>query len=110
MAFKEIIKEHTYLRNVISYLENSLKLNVFSKKVPMILTDSQSAMKLAENPEFHKRSKHIDIQYHYIRECLEKKIAQMGFVSSKDQLADGLTKGLDLTKHKQFLINTGLLK
>jgi len=40
----------------------------------MIYYDNQSYIKLYENPIFHGHSKHIDIQYHHIRDCVQRKI------------------------------------
>ena len=56
-------------------------------------------MKLAENPKFHKRSKYIDITYHFIRECIRDKKVTVAFVKSVEQLTDGLTKGLNVIKY-----------
>lgn len=39
-----------------------------SNKIPTILTDNTAALKLAENPKFHRKTKHIEIAYHFIRE------------------------------------------
>ena len=50
----------------------------------LILTDSESVRKLVENPEFHKRSKHIDIVYHFIRECIREKKVKLVFVQTID--------------------------
>jgi hypothetical protein len=60
-------------------------------------------MKLANNPEFYKRSKHIDITYHFIREAISNKKAKLIYINTKRQLADSFTKGLDNTKHKTFI-------
>ena len=65
MAFKEAIKEILYLYNLINYFNNFLNNKI--TPIPKLLTDSESALKLANNPEFYKRSKHIDISYHFIR-------------------------------------------
>lgn len=102
MAFKEAIKELIYLNNLTSYFSNLLNIPI-NNKTPLLLTDSESALKLANNPEFHKRSKHIDITYHFIREAILEKKANLVYVSTKNQLADGFTKGLDNTKHKAFI-------
>ena len=73
------------------------------QKVTPLLTDSDSVMKLAENPKFHKRSKHIDITYHFIRECIRDKKVTVAFVKSVEQLIDGLTKRLNTIKHQALL-------
>ena len=73
------------------------------QKVTPLLTDSDSAIKLAENPKFHKRLKHIDITYHFIRKYIRDKKVTVAFVKSAEQLADGLTKGLNAVKHRALL-------
>lgn len=103
MAFKEAIKENIYLNNVIKYYYAFLGMGV-PEEVPKLLTDSESAMKLANNPEFHKRSKHIDITYHFIRDTIKQKQVELLHVRTKDQKADGFTKGLDTIKHNSFLL------
>jgi len=101
MAFKEAIKETIYLNNLILYF-NNFNNNIINK-TPILLTDSESALKLANNPEFHKRSKHIDITYHFIREAILDKKVDLIYINTKKQLADGFTKGLDNNKHKAFI-------
>ena len=47
---------------------------------------------LSANPVFHSRSKHIEVNFHFVRERVARKALDIRFVSSHDQLADGLTK------------------
>jgi hypothetical protein len=54
------------------------------------------------NPEFHKRTKHIDIKYHYIREKVENKQIVIKYVPTNEQLSDIFTKGLN-TNHFMYL-------
>ena len=56
--------------------------------------DSESAIQLSKNPVFHDRSKHIDVRYHYIRECVEENRAILESVGTVEELADILTKAL----------------
>ena len=107
MAFKEAIKESIYLNNLFKYYLD-LILQIDCQEIPRLLTDSESAMKLANNPEFHKRSKHIDISYHFIRNTIAENQIKLLYVKSKDQKADGFTKGLDTLKHKSFLLSLNL--
>ena len=107
MAFKEAIKETIYLNNLSIYY--SKLLNIYNNnKEPKLLTDSESALKLANNPEFHKRSKHIDIIYHFIREAIIDKKVNLLYINTKQQLADGFTKGLDINKHNSFILSLNL--
>ncbi|XP_034593709.1 uncharacterized mitochondrial protein AtMg00810-like [Setaria viridis] len=56
--------------------------------------DNQSAIALSRNPVLHDRSKHIDVRYHYIRECVEENRVQLQSIGTSEQLADILTKAL----------------
>jgi len=98
MAMREAIKEVIYLTNMLKWLNNALNLGLDLKVMPL-LTDSDSARKLAENQEFHKRTKHIDIAYHFIRECIRDNKVIVVHIKTSEQIADGLTKGISARKH-----------
>ena len=61
---------------------------------PKLLVDNKSAISLSKNPVFHDRSKHIEIRYHFIRECVEEGKIDIEYVRTDDQLADVLTRAL----------------
>ena len=56
--------------------------------------DNQGSLALVKNPHLHERSKHIDIQYHYIRDLEEKGRINVSYIPTTDMVADGLTKPL----------------
>ena len=56
--------------------------------------DNQSAIALSKNPVFHDRSKHIDVRFHFIRECVEEDRVRLQSIGTTEQLADILTKAL----------------
>ncbi|XP_071688768.1 secreted RxLR effector protein 161-like [Rutidosis leptorrhynchoides] len=60
-----------------------------------IMCDNEAAIKISENPIQHDRTKHIEIDRHFIKEKLEAKIISLPFVRSEDQLADILTKSVN---------------
>ena len=62
----------------------------------LVLCDNQSSMKIARNIVFHKRSKHIAIRYHFIREKVERREMERQFVRTKAMPADQLTKNVGL--------------
>ena len=64
------------------------------KGATVIFEDNQGCIALSDNPVFHKRSKHIDIRYHFIRERVANKEITLKYVATEHQLADMLTKGL----------------
>lgn len=70
------------------------ELNFECTHVP-IFVDNQSTIKLSNNPEFHKRTKHIDDRFHFIRDVVDRKIIiDINYISTKEQLADMFTKPL----------------
>jgi hypothetical protein len=63
-------------------------------KVPL-LCDNESAIRLADNPVEHSRTKHIAIRYHFLRDHQQRGDIEIAYVSIKEQLADIFTKPLD---------------
>jgi hypothetical protein len=63
-------------------------------KVPL-LCDNESAIRMAENPIEHSRTKHTAIRYHFLRDHQQKGDIEISYVSTKEQLADIFTKPLD---------------
>ena len=59
-----------------------------------LLCDNQGAIALIKNPENHSRTKHIDVQYHYVREVVEDGLVQISYVPTTEMAADILTKPL----------------
>ena len=74
----------------------------------MIYYDNKSAIDLSKNPEHYARLKHIDIQYHYVRDCIEKQLFKLQYIPTSDQLADALTKALDINSYKRFISKINL--
>jgi len=64
----------------------------------VIYCDNQSCIKLSENPVFHDQSKHIDIQYHHLRDCVLRQIMLLDYIPMEEQDADILTKALQRCK------------
>ena len=63
-------------------------------KPALIYEDNQSAICMAKNPQFHGRSKHIAIKYHFIRDETKKGTIDVQYCRTDDMIADILTKGL----------------
>lgn len=84
----ETVREIVWVRRLISEISFSKELNA------TLYMDNQSAIKLIKNPVFHKRSKYIDIRYHYIRDKYEQQDFLLEYINTNDQVADLLTKPL----------------
>jgi hypothetical protein len=69
-------------------------LGIFVSHAPVLWSDNTSAISLASNPVFHARTKHIEIDYHFVREKVVRGDLSVQFISTDDQLADLLTKAL----------------
>jgi hypothetical protein len=69
---------------------------------PILWCDNVSALALASNPIFHARTKHIEVDYHFIREKVVNGDILIKFISTVDQLADIFTKGLSSARFAQL--------
>ncbi|GJU53663.1 ribonuclease H-like domain, reverse transcriptase, RNA-dependent DNA polymerase [Tanacetum coccineum] len=81
-----------WLKRLLSKLTHSQEEKV------TIQVDNKLAITLMKNPVFHRRSKHIDTKYHFIRECVKREDIQVEFISGEYQNADILTKALPKIK------------
>jgi hypothetical protein len=61
---------------------------------PIIWCDNVNALSLATNLVYHARTKHIEVDYHYVKEKILNRDVKVSFISTADQIADVLTKGL----------------
>lgn len=57
---------------------------------------------------FHARTKHIEVDYHFVRERVLNKLLEVEYISSEDQVADGFTKPLPVKQLKMFRSNLNL--
>ncbi|KAL9233204.1 hypothetical protein vseg_008229 [Gypsophila vaccaria] len=85
-------------------------LGVFHTNPMRIFCDNQSAIHIAKNPVFHDRTKHIEVDCHFVRQHLVSKSISVSHVCSKEQIADLFTKALggELFDHLQFKLGLGL--
>jgi len=75
----------------------------------LVQCDNTSALKLMKNPQYHSRTKHIEVQYHFLREKIEDGELEFRYIGTDLQCADFLTKGLGREKHLRFCREVGLV-
>lgn len=88
MALYEAVAEAIWLKQLASSIDL-----IFAKPI-IIFEDNTGCISIANNPTSHKRSKHIDIKYHFCREQIELKLIELQHLSTGEQVADALTKPL----------------
>ncbi|KAA0026164.1 polyprotein [Cucumis melo var. makuwa] len=91
VAATQASKEAVWLKKIL--LE---ELGHEHKKISLFC-DNQSALYLARNPAFHAKTKHIRVQYHFVREEVEEEIIDMHKIHTKENLVDYLTRQSTLT-------------
>ena len=69
--------------------------------------DNRSAIAMRKNPTFHARTKHIDVQHHFIRKLVADGRIELKFFGTNEQTPDIFTKSLSQAKHKFFVSKLG---
>jgi hypothetical protein len=104
MALMHATKEAIWLRSLISELKIELRLT----EPTLIYKDNQSCIALARNPVQHARTKHIDIQHHFIRDKVDSKEIELAYSPTDEMIADALTKALPHPRFSQHVESMGL--
>jgi len=102
MALIQALKESIWLQRLLKELGRQ------AENAKTIYKDNQGAIALANNPEYHARTKHIDIQYHFVRECVENGDIELEYCPMADMVADALTKALPKDRHWMLLGRMGM--
>ena len=102
MVMSEAAREAMWMIKLLRELGANVK---FIK----MFADNQGAIALTKNPVFHNRSKHIDVQYHFMREKVADGMLQIKFIPSGDMIVDALTKGLPPVEHGGHCEGLGLM-
>ena len=95
IAASDACKEAIWLKGF--HNEIAPKMNHPEQTTIPLAIDNASALKLTKNPEFHGRTKHINIRHHFIRECVERREIVPEWISGKVNPADLFTKPLPKT-------------
>jgi len=85
------------------------ELGLLPKELPMlVLGDNEGAIAMTKNPQFHKRSKHIAICWHWVQDLVQEGTINIDSCRDPEQTADVLTKVLPRPKHKKHIEDMGL--
>lgn len=87
VAASETVREIIWAQRLLVELAGKIV------KKPILRMDNQSVMKLIRNPEFHRRSKHIEIKFHFVRSKYAEEFV-LEYINTRNQEADILTKRL----------------
>ena len=93
---------------MVKKLLKDLDSTSYSKVPIKIWSDNQGSMSLAMNPMGHSKNKHINIQYHFVREQLAQEVISLGYIPTNNMAADGLTKALPKNLFTRFKEHLGL--
>jgi len=97
-AAKEAVWLRAFISEVFQPINNPLTL----------YSDNQSAIALTKNDQFHARTKHINIHFHYIRYIVADGKISLIYCPTNNMVADTLTKALPSAKAKHFAAAFGL--
>lgn len=102
MAMSQCTKEAIWLRQLLA------DVGFVQQGGTQVLCDNQGAIALAKNPTHHSRTKHIDVQHHFIREQVEDQVIELKYVPTQAMVADVLTKALGKSQHLILIEKMGL--
>eukprot|EP00253_Pinus_taeda_P006635 PITA_06635 len=102
VASTEATKEIVWLRKILEDLQVKQV-----QSIPLMI-DNTSTIKLAKNPKFHDRTKHINTKHHLIRHHVEAKTIHLCHCSTNEKIADIFTEALGREKLERFKMMLGL--
>jgi histone deacetylase 1/2 len=93
----------------VMWVESILnELGVEHPQTACLWCDNLGATYLSANPVFHARMKHIEIDFHFVRERVARRLLEIRFIPTGDQVADGFTKPLQVRQQEAFKTNLNM--
>jgi hypothetical protein len=94
--------EAVWLRRILEDLHEQQEQPI------QLICDNQSVIQMTKNPVFHKKTKHIDIQYHFVRDLVQQGVVEISYCRTEEQVADIFTKALSKEKFFKFRDDLGI--
>ena len=96
------VAEIVWLKGLFRELGMNIKLPV------KVFCNNKVAIQIAAHPIFHERTKHFDIDCHFVREKILEGLIQTQHLGTREQQADILTKGLCKPQHEELIVKLGM--
>lgn len=101
LALSDVGREIYFIRNLTNEI-------IGRKPTITVFNDNQSAIKIVSNRQHHKRTKHIEIRHHFLRQAVEDGVIKVQYRPTNNMTADIMTKSLPKDKHNVFLEDLGI--
>ncbi|CDO78191.1 hypothetical protein BN946_scf184635.g1 [Trametes cinnabarina] len=102
MAISYAARQAIWMRSMLA------ELTFVQERATKLRADNQSAIALSKDNVYHARSKHIDIQHHFIRECIESDTIALSYVPTDENVADLFMKALPRERFHQLRKQLGI--
>ena len=102
MTSADTVQEVVWIRFLMTELNQNLDGSM------VIHDDNQSAIALIKNSINHRRIRHINVSYHFVRELIINETLKYNYIPTKEIIIDDLTKSLTSEKFAEFIIMLGL--
>lgn len=106
MAVSEVAKQAIWIRHFLYSLGRGFK----TAGPTLIYEDNQGAIKLADNPVDHPKTKHIAVRFHAIRDHIDAGEIKLEYLPTNQMIADGLTKATNGTAQERLISDLGLAR
>ncbi|GJZ90253.1 putative ribonuclease H-like domain-containing protein, partial [Tanacetum coccineum] len=93
----------------VLWIQNQMMYYGFNFMNTKIHIDNESTICIVKNPVYHSRTKHIEIQHHFIWDCYEKRLVDVIKIHTDANVVDLLTKGFDVTRFNFLAVSIGML-